>query len=544
MSPSTPPLTITGERYRWELHHHEASDLYGAVLRPLRDHEVGPHRYGDPIWSVTAYYSSDLEVLCGFGLPASGHRYLRDSDTPGAPRDQPPIGPAPLPGDCQPQRFDRVTIGSTVSTYGRWHHDDPNLVEWREGDYGIDILGPAGPAGYPGVTAIAYRVWHAGRIVAARANLGVPDRDATLPDWARRDDTVRAAVNAVTPELFGTPAAQREWMAGHGGALTGLVARPQPPYPPGCRVEVALGGYQRTTTGEIVAAVTTPGGELLGYRWRPHQYELPGHPYQGQADRDVFSRAGMVSPTLRSPDRAAGTLVAFGARVVTIDHPTVASGTVIHDMAWGGSRWLRIQPDEPGSPRVWLTRAEVTCVSGSAWQTVAALCRAREAEGISLQPGEVLATTTEIARVGVSGGRPVVGPVTRWDELDDPLLAPDSHDLNADFTDLARVPATVGGHLLIEDDVRPFMLAPDDQATPMPPLAYPLARALPPATLRDLLARTRPDLLPAPGPAPAADVHRLLAAAVATHLADELPKFIPGRPDSPPLPGGPQPPGL
>jgi len=545
MSPTRPPLTITGDRYRWEFHHHQGSDLFGAVLRPVLRAADGI-RFGDPVWSVTALYSWDLEVLCGFPLPASGHGYLRASDTRGAPHDPPPASPSPRPADSQPSRLDAVAFAVWTSSYGRWQHDDPVLRAWREHTVGIDIVGLAGPAPLPGTTMIGYRVWDAGRIVASRANLVVPTV-AVRTDWAGQDPAVRAVVSAVTPDLPAPVAVQRAWMAEHGDWLAGLVEPPTAPYPPASRVAVDVGYYRPPATGRVVAAVHRADGELVGYRWTPDLFALPGHPYEDQPGREMFSRAGRVFPTLRPADTGvrSGSYTrwsfGFGGRVRAVDHPDVELGTVVRvDIGDPDRPRFQIQPDSGGAA-VWLRSAEVAILAGCAWPTIDALREAREVAGVELLPGEVLIATGDLADVVRDGDQLVVGPPVPSRIPADPLFDPDSDQPEARVADLSRAPATASGLRLVNDHVGLFLLTPDDRAIPSPPAGYLAAWRVPADVLGELVGRHRPDLLPASGSAADAATRDLLAVVAAVHLGDELAPLL--APAAPPA-DGPPPPGL
>jgi len=542
------PLTISGDAGSWRFDHDGQTGLYAATFQPAA---VGGAVRGQE-WSTRTFSSWALEAEIGFPLPVAAHHYLTQATTvssPFGPGSE--IGGRP-PAGSRAARHHQMRFGGHDSTYGRTMHTHPPDYTWANGAYRIDILEIAqtawlrppspSPDGEDAdgrslpeeveMVTYAYRLSYEGRVISARADFAVP-RDLPL------SGTLLVKI-AAERFLRDDPRTQREteWFAAHTDSLRRLTSLPFDPYPPGTRVRVQVGGYRAPATGTVVDAHYDPEGKLTHYSWRPDHFDQPGHRFADQPNRVVISDEPNVVSTLDPPDLDTR-LLAYGARVATIDDPTIEGGTVLRTQAYGDGHALlcEVQPDTPGSAPVWRAEGDLTVLAGALYSTAEELIAARARDGLPLMPGEpLLAVRTMSATYPNAAGIPTALPGMSTG-LRDPLLAPDTHHPSARFQ-LAPAPATAGGYLLTPSPEGMLLAHPDHGIFTVPTARFTAARALSPEVLRTLLTGHQPTVpLPDPPPEPGAgraDADAILAALAAAYLPS-----LPDPTPPPPKPGSP-----
>jgi hypothetical protein len=129
-------------------------------------------------------------------------------------------------------------------------------------------------------TAVTYRICEDGQVVFSGDDITAPGHVDPFGD-----DTVRAVVDLLCQptERAELSSLQQRFLDDHGELLTGLVAVPDPPYPPGLRIAVTstdtavrIGGpAPRTLTGTVLETVTDQDGAAIGYVWRPDRATSP-----------------------------------------------------------------------------------------------------------------------------------------------------------------------------------------------------------------------------------------------------------------------------
>jgi hypothetical protein len=521
------PVVIVGAAGHWELHH--GPSMYRAEFHPR-----GSHRARPAPWAASAVVSWELEGLIGVALPPPVHAYLDRVTTSEERGWFAPDGPPPAA--ARPARPDTITVGEWRGSYGRLLHASPVEESWAEGPYRVDLVGAVGVL--DGQAYLAHRVWHHGRVVHASTGLLVP-----LDMPVHLGDTLTAAVAGAVARAISHPddwlPAEQAWLADDGLRLLSHLASTGPPYLPGRRIVVEVGDYREPAGGVVVDLLSRPDGTVTGYRWRPDAYNLPGHPYRDQPARVLFSPAEHVHTDLFVPDEPDARL-AYGARITTIDHPTVRSGTVLRGVCHrDGTLSYEIEPDGPVGGTVWLHENDVEVVTGAAWPTVSALLAARRAAGgPPLTENEQIVTVRETATVrrGPAGALALEKPMSL--DTTDPLIDPAASVPATLFQVPPTAPAAAG--LMLEEPAGgPLLFDPDRGALAVPtgPFAAALHRSA--DDLRRLLAGHRPDLATAEGAtADGADptaAHRLLAAIAAVEIPDRLTAL----PDPQPPPPGP-----
>lgn len=518
------PVVMVGRAGRWELHHGRES--YRAEFHPRRNAGARPAP-----WAASAVVSWELEGLIGAALPLPVHAYLdgvtttRDSRWVAA--DHPP------PALARPERPNTVTIGTWRGTYGRLLHASPVEASWTQGPYRADLIGAVGIIDEQAY--LAHRIWHHDRVVHASTGLLVP---FDTPVSAR--DALTAAISGAVASSITDPErllpGEQAWLAEHGLRMLSYMAPSGPPYPPGRRIVVDVGDYRGLAGGIVVDMIMKPDGTVTGYHWRPDAYDLPGHPYRDQPGRVLVSTAERVATDLFVPDEPDARLT-YGARITTIDHPTVRSGTVLRGICHAdGTLSYQIQPDRPAHGTLWLHDSDLETVTGAAWPTVSDLLAARRAAGgPPLTENELIVSVRETAAVnrGPAGELVLEEPMTI--DSPDPLLDPGAREPTAAFQ-IPPTAASADGRTLVETEHGLVLLDSDRGATAVPGALFATAARRSDDDLRLLLARHRPDLDTAmSGGTDPTSAHRLLAAIAAVAIPDHL---------GPVAQPGPEPPAL
>ncbi|WP_154675476.1 hypothetical protein [Parafrankia elaeagni] len=462
-----------------------------------------------------------IEERLGFALPTDVQKTLQEM--PVTPAARPAVS-APSSwirtADYQPWRASIVVLPqlSGLTTYGSLLSLDPPIRVWENGPYRIDVVDSTlafnnreNPA-----LRVAYRIWHDERVIFAANTLPAP-----LGSDLQGDGTLRRIADHV---LAGAKrrtltASQREFLTHRSDELQSLLTPPAAPYPIGSRVKVRGLAGATPASGIITDTVVADDGSLR-YGWRPDVARLPGHPMGRLLDRRLLAPAQHVQPTLSSPDAGltgtqAPDILAYGAKVRTIDDPRFATGTVLRAILKPDSPpTYDVQPDGNSPDLVRIPAAAVEPLAGTAWPTVQALLDARTEAGIPLEHGELLITLREATFVtdGPTGPQPAL-PAQEWPSLD-PILDPDSPDLPA-LPNYGIPPTTTPPRIVIEDDyVRVF--DPRHELLIAPNQPFETALTYPREKLIELL-------IPAP------DLHLgddeslvTLAALAARHFPDEI----------------------
>ncbi|MCM3921133.1 hypothetical protein ND748_05500 [Frankia sp. AiPs1] len=382
----------------------------------------------DAFWSV--------EQQLGFAIPDAAWRaLLRAAPTRATPEAD--LLPLDLPVEVYtPTRASRVRIaGEPATTYGRLLHADPPARRWEHGPFRIEILAdsalglPGGPVG----SYVSYRLWHDGRVVFARAGVPLTAADPFSDDALREI----AAHPALAEQADRTPTIrQRDFLAREHPALISALAPPPPLYPPGTRVHVR-GMISSTTAAGVILGVVFDRGGVAHYTWRPDVYDLPGHPRQARRpDHVLVSPFDHVSPSLEEPDTAVDgpdgpALLTYGARVRSIDHPDLDTGTVLRLLLEDDGPIYEIRPDGAAGSTIHLPIDDVVPLAGTAWPTVDAVIDARDSDEVPLVPSEAIVTLREMTiAVDTPHGALLYNPPTVVPSLDQ-TLDPDSPNLTA-----------------------------------------------------------------------------------------------------------------
>uniref|UniRef100_UPI0010418CBF hypothetical protein n=1 Tax=Candidatus Protofrankia californiensis TaxID=1839754 RepID=UPI0010418CBF len=418
----------------WAISHHPTTGIYTANAFPRTGGwftaDASPP--SDPLLRVHAVTSWQLEERLGFALPTDVHEVLRDLALAYQPYPDPTqvtgADALVVPLSFRPSRTSRVDLyGDRAGTYGRLMHANTPARTWTDGTIQIDVI-PTAPVTVGGTPRhqLGYRIWHDQTVVIAADDITMP-----ITDNPRGDDTLRAIVNLTvhTPPDRLSPR-QRDFLDTHGEKLSDALTPPHGLYPPGVRVTVIARDGQAPTTGIVTGAVTDPDGTVIDYLWRPDLADLPGHPWRDHPDRVMASPAHRVRPTLTPADTGCSRpgVLAFGARVRSVDDPVFTDGTVLRAFREDGGTIYEIQPDDPTWPSVRLPADDVIPTAGTAWPTLNSLLDARDQAGIPLRDGETLTTVREATEVaaGLSGPIPLY-PLRRT-ASHDPVLDPDTLD--------------------------------------------------------------------------------------------------------------------
>ena len=257
------------------------------------------------------------------------------------------------------------------------------------------------------------------------------------------------------------------------------------------------------------------GGGTI-YRWRPDVANQPGHPWQHHpawALETTELHLADILGTHPTIDDQPELPLATGAVIRTVDDPRFTVGTVLRALQYPTDPPMyEVQPHDAATRPVLLPADAVLPLRPSVWPSLDQLLTARAEAGLDLLPGEVLATTTETARVtdsphglrlydirprppGPADPTRGVTPVTVPDEVP-ALLAVLSGPAPTVTSQL------VGTTRLVRDPIHGDLAVHEAE--------YQQALALGPDRLGDLLAR-RPWLSPAPGNLPLETVAALAA---------------------------------
>ncbi|MEX5711703.1 hypothetical protein AB1484_26270 [Parafrankia sp. FMc6] len=471
-----------------------------------------------------------IEERLGFALPTDVQKTLQN--LPVAPAAKPAVS-APISwirtADYQPWRASIVILPQLpdLTTYGSLLSLDPPIRVWENGPYRIDVVDSAlafnnreNPA-----LRVSYRIWHDQRIIFSSNALPAP-----LGSDLQGDGTLRRIADHVLAgsKRRALTVSQQEFLTNRSAELQALLTPPTAPYPIGTRVKVRGLAGSTPASGIITETVVATDG-ALHYGWRPDVARLPGHPMGRLLDRRLLAPARHVQPTLNSPDAAltgtqAPDVLAYGAKVRTIDDPRFATGTVLRAILRpDGPPTYDVQPDGHSPDPVRIPAAAVEPVAGTAWPTVQALLDARTEAGVPLEHGELLITLREATFVtdGPTGPQPAL-PAQEWPSLD-PILDPDSPDLPAS-PNYGMPPTTTPPRIVIEDDyVR--VIDPRHELLIAPNRIFEAALSHPRENLVELLTRV-PDLHLGGD-----ESLVTLAALTAQHLPDEIPTVSTSTPE-------------
>lgn len=407
MTPLSPPVTISGDAGRWDLHHGPA--LYWAEFHPAGS------SVARGVWAASAQTSWELEGRIGAPLTRTVHAYLQVTQTSAVDRRVEPVQPPPP--DARPAYRDTLTISKLRDSYGAALRATRIPARWADGPYRAEIVGPIALRSDTFEQLFAYRLWHDDQVVLSYPGVALPVSQP-VDAFVLREAAIRMVAEAVD-----APPHERRWLERHGTDLVARMTPPAAPFPPGTRVVVDVGAYREPASGTVVAAVHDDEGALTGYHWRPDGYDLPGHAYRDQPGHVLYSRNAHVQATRVILGEAEG-LLALGAEVTVLDHPDIAGGTV-RRVALGPGRSLRceVDPGSGGKP-VWLPETEIELRVGAAWPHVAALHAARAASGVPFAANEIMATGDAVAmRVERAGNVRLLTQRLPAADLD-PILAP------------------------------------------------------------------------------------------------------------------------
>ncbi len=515
------PVVLDAPGGQWHLYRASPSaDRVFAEFRATAEGDAMVYGVQDDFWSV--------EQQLGFVLPDAAWMALHRA-APLRATPETDLLPLDLPVEVYtPTRANRVHIaGEPATTYGRLLHADPPSRRWDHGPFRVEILAdsapglPDGPAG----SYAAYRLWHDGRIVFAGANLPLTTAEPFSDDALREI----AAHPALTDQTGRTPTIrQRDFLAREHMALISALAPPPPLYPPGTRVHVRATTRSVTAAGVILGVVLDRDG-VAHYTWRPDVYDLPGHPRQARRpNHALVAPFDHVSPSLEEPDTAVDgpngpALLTYGARVRSIDHPDLDTGTVLRLLLSDDTPVYEIRPDGAASSTIRLPIDDVVPLAGTAWPTVDAVLDARDSDDVPLVPDEAIVTLREMTvAVNTPLGVALHYPPQKVPSLDQ-TLDPDSPDLAASppFPLHASTDGPFRQPVLTITTDTVHIIAAHHGALEVPNEAMAAAMAYPPATLARLAADL-PELH-----LDGAEADLTLAALVALHLPD--------LPDPPPL---------
>ncbi|MCM3921132.1 hypothetical protein ND748_05495 [Frankia sp. AiPs1] len=387
-------------------------------------HTVYFHAQGD-MWEV--------EERLGFALPAAIRKALRRA----APQQVAPsldhevftdtFLPFAMPqGDYRPRRASRVTIaGQTPTKYGRLLHADSPLRRWEHDTCRIDIVADPGmSSGHPS-RALGYRLWQDDHVVFAGGGARIPASFDATSDAALREIAQYALLRRP-----GT-ARQRALLDQQRPALAAALAPPTEPYPHGTHVLVRHAHLPGTVAGTVVGHVSSRTG-TADYVWRPDVFDLPGHPYAHQPEQTLRSPAALVEPSLGArgievagPD--AQVVLTYGARIRTIDHPDIDTGTVLRAFMDDNSTiHYEIRPDD-NHTTIRLPKKDVEALAGTAWPTVDAVLTARSQTDVPVTDREAIVALREIAVTYTNARGAIIPYLLREPSLDN-LLDPGSPD--------------------------------------------------------------------------------------------------------------------
>ncbi|WP_045876485.1 hypothetical protein [Pseudofrankia sp. DC12] len=468
------------------------------------------------VWSAAQPEMWMLEEELGWAIPHPAQNVLLNHATAGPPPGA-VVGPDRLADDAVRGAAFRPTRASVVggaeiaaARYGRLLHVEPRVRRWRNGSVQMDLY----RAEVDGRLTAAYRISEitAGpspteTVVFSGLLIGFPDVAALTSDATIRYVLLAVLRRGMREDGFSDR--QLAFVLDHSERIAEAAADLlEHPYPRGTRVVVHDDDPTRTATGTILGVADTSAGPA--YLWRPDVAELPGHPWYSHPTRALRTPAHRVTPTLNGPDTNSGRdspmLLATGAIVAPIEDLRFTVATVLR--AFDDDTHIvsyEIQPHDGALPPQRLPAGDVTPLRGTAWPTVDALLAARALAELPPQPGEILATSHEVAVVldAPSGVHVSFPKPTRQPPRPDPTvtdtpssLVPDAGRRPVDpaistgATAPSQGPRHAGGTVHIDDPIHGHL--------EVPATAFHTAMRQPPGILTALL--TRCPWLPPPTP--------------------------------------------
>ncbi|WP_045876460.1 hypothetical protein [Pseudofrankia sp. DC12] len=359
------------------------------------------------LWSTAKPTLAELEEELGWAIPHRAQNILthHPPSRPAAAFAGPPSPPADVVRDpvYRPGRTSATRCaGYPPTTYGRLLHLEARTRRWQHGPVQVDIY-RTDVDDDPGVV---YRVSDTTSdptptVVFSGIMTDIPGAPPLTSDAVIRYVLLGCLARNLKPA--GLTSSQRMFVLEQGDHITDAAPyRHQHPYPHGTRVAVHDVDPARTATGTVLALTT--GNDGPAYLWRPDLADLPGHPWYHHPTWTARTPIHQVTHTLANPDTHTGPdappLLATGALVATVDDPRFAVGTVLR--AFDDDEDLpsyEIQPHDGALPPLRLRLDDITPLRGSTWPSIDALLEARATAGLPPQPGEILTTPYETARV-------------------------------------------------------------------------------------------------------------------------------------------------
>ncbi|WP_131803875.1 hypothetical protein [Pseudofrankia sp. BMG5.36] len=352
---------------------------------------------------------SQLEAALGWPIPLPARQFLilaslsaRSAGTaprtsPGANRPSTAADPAES-AIYRPSRASTVQAGGLSTTYGRLLATETVIATWSYGTARLDLLSDPPPTGTDDDLAY-WRIYDGERIFFADADVpGLLDLTTEPSEALRGLLGLPAGLRRASIRLT---AGQAWFVDRYANLFDQFAAIPGRPYPPGTRVRVALPDGQ-DADGTLYASVPRHGGGTI-YRWRPDVANQPGHPWQHHpawALETTELHLADILGTHPTIDDQPELPLATGAVIRTVDDPRFTVGTVLRALQYRtGSPMYEVQPHDAPMRPVLLPADAVLPLRSSVWPSLDRLLTARAEAGLDLIPGEVLATTTETARV-------------------------------------------------------------------------------------------------------------------------------------------------
>jgi hypothetical protein len=360
-----------------------------------------------------------LEQRLGFALPyvvreqLTGEQLARPAALTGG-RNFTDLYPGERTASANPNVSERPTPGSHLNiggsgpperhaTYAAAMAARSPLRTWSQAGFTVEILAADRQleSEFADQQALTYRLSHDDRVVFSGDDILAPLHTDPVSDTAVR----QVVVLLCQPDDVPLSAVQSEFVRTHAQTLDGLTRTPSPPYAAGTRIVVTSPGDARPAgLGTVVQATSDARGTVTSYSWRPDTVALPGHPWRDNPGHTLVSPADHVSATLAEVDAGlAGWTpanpLAYGARTAFRSdegEPVEAVVERCYPMAEGWE--YDLQPDLPDAEAVRVTGDELIPQAGTAWPTVRTLLEAREAAGLPLQDGEVLAVSGQLTQ--------------------------------------------------------------------------------------------------------------------------------------------------
>ncbi|MDT3443613.1 MULTISPECIES: hypothetical protein [unclassified Pseudofrankia] len=364
------------------------------------------------IYSTRTTTLSQLEAALGWPIPlpirllltlaslstrsaATGPRTSPGADRPALTAD--PADPAES-AIYRPSRSNTVQAGDLLTTYGRLLAAETVIATWSYGTARVDLLSDPPPNGVDDDLAY-WRIYDGERILFAGAHVpGLLDLTADPSEALRSLLGLPAGLRRASIRL----AAGQAWFVDrYADLFDQFAAIPGQIYPPGTHVRVTLPDGQ-DADGALYASAPRDGGGTT-YRWRPDAANQPGHPWQRHPTWTLETTELHLTDILGthiSTDDQPDVPLATGAVVRTVDDPRFTVGTVLRALHYRtGSPTYEVQPHDTPTRPLLLPADAVLPLRPSAWPSLDRLLTARADAGLDLLSGEVLATTTETARV-------------------------------------------------------------------------------------------------------------------------------------------------